>query len=315
MPDALRIVSLISSATEMLCALGWEDSLVAVSHECDYPPAVAGKPRITGSFVRSAASSGAIDEQVRELMASGYSLYGLDVEMLVALKPDLVITQAQCDVCAIRYADVVAAIAAQPLLSETQILALNPRSVDDVLEDMLRIGRATGSESAAQQVVAMLRARIDGVREKTADLPAARRPRIVCIEWTEPLMLAGNWTPQLVDWAGGINGLSVFGAHSIYNAWQEVVDFDPEVVVIMPCGFDLARSSAEAQVLPSLPQWSEVAAVRHGRVFVVDGNAYFNRSGPRLVESLEILAHLVQPEIFPRQGIAADIAAWQPLSW
>jgi iron complex transport system substrate-binding protein len=293
-----RIVSLISSATEILYLLGLGDRVVGVSHECDFPPEVATKPRLTRSLVDSIASSSAIDSQVRSLSASGAALYAIDVEQLAGLRPDLIVTQAQCDVCAVRYEDVAAAVRDTPPLRNAQILALNPRSLLDVFDDIARIGQSTASQAAAREIIGRLRARVDAVRATTVSLAPSQIPRTACLEWIDPPMLAANWTPELVQMAGGQPGLTVVGQHSIYTPWDQIVQYDPQVVVIMSCGFDLERAIVEAQELPTLPGWVALSAVRDRRVFAVDGNAYFNRSGPRLVDSLEILSHLFHPEWF-----------------
>lgn len=305
-----RIVSLISSATEILYLLGLGHRVVGVSHECDYPPEIAGQPRLTRSLVDAAASSRAIDDQVRSLSQNTSALYEIDVEQLAALAPDLIVTQAQCDVCAVRYQDVVEAVQRTPVLEGTQILALNPRSIADVLDDIHRIGQATGATARAERAIAALQERIDAVQRTVADA-AVPTPRVACLEWLDPPMLAANWMPELIGWAGGDAGTTRPGEHSSYARWEEIVGFDPEVIVIMPCGFALPRAIAEAQVLPALEGWSQLAAVRTGRVYAVDGNAYFNRSGPRLVDSLEILAHLFHPQLVPPPSIHPR--AWQRL--
>jgi iron complex transport system substrate-binding protein len=307
MATATRIVSLISSATEILYLLGLGDLVVGVSHECDFPADVARKPRLTRALVDSAATSGAIDEQVRTLAASHSALYAIDAEELAALRPDVIITQAQCDVCAVRYEDVLAAVHGSPALQGAKVLALNPASIWEVLQDVGRVAAAVGTREAIALAPALddqLRNRLRAVEAGSREL-AGDRPRVICLEWIEPPMVAGNWMPELVAMAGGGPGLSQQGVHSPYVDWPAIVNYDPQVIVIMPCGFDLERSIVEAQVLAALPGWSEMSAVRDGRVFAVDGNAYFNRSGPRLVDSVEILAHLFHPNRFaPPSGVA-----------
>jgi iron complex transport system substrate-binding protein len=294
-----RIVSLISSATEILYLLGAGDRVVGVSHECDFPSEAAGKPRLTHSLVESAAASRAIDEQVRELATTQSALYVIDVEQLDRLAPDLIITQAQCDVCAVRYEDVVSAVRDTPSLAHTQILALNPHSIGDVFDDIERVGNAIGDEINAALVKSTLTARVLRAQIKSAELPRSMIPRTACLEWIDPPMLAANWMPALIQMAGGEPGLTAGGSHSTYAHWERIVHYDPQVIVIMPCGFDLERAIVEAQVLPGVPGWRQLSAVREHRVFAADGNAYFNRSGPRLVDSIEILAHLFHPDLFP----------------
>ena len=304
----MRIVSLISSGTEILFAIGLGREVVAVSHECDYPPAARELPQATRSLVDSSCASGQIDEQVKSLSASGAALYGLDIELICRLRPDLIVTQAQCDVCAVRYADVLDLVAGSPALAATQVVALNPQSLDEALADVLRVGKACGAAAAARAYVASLVARVGRI----ALAGVAERPRVVCIEWTDPLMTAGNWTPQLVELAGGQCGLAKAGEHSGYVQWSAIALHDPQVLIVAPCGFDLARSLLEAARLRGLSGWHDLSAVRAGRVYVIDGNAYLNRSGPRLVDSLEILGHLIQPERFPSPaGELAEGAAWR----
>jgi iron complex transport system substrate-binding protein len=294
---AMRIVSLISSATEILFELGLGDQVVAVSHECDYPPAANSRMRVTRSNIDSNQSSDSIDAQVKQLTHAGAALYELDAQSIGQLQPDLIVTQSQCDVCAVRYDDVVSLVATNPQLRKTSILALNPMSLNDVLADILRIGSATDTVARAEKFVDSLQTRITAISDRTATIPQNQRPRTVCIEWTEPLMLAANWTPELMELAGGRNDLSKAGEHSGYSSWSEVLHYDPEVVIVSPCGFDLNRSIQDAETLSHLDGWRSLSAVRTGRVFAVDGNAYLNRSGPRLVESLEILACLIQPSL------------------
>ena len=296
MADVPRIVSLISSATEILYLLGLGDQVVGISHECDYPSEVTTKPRLTRAHIDASDASHGIDEQVRAMTAANLPLYAIDVEGIAALRPQLIVTQAQCDVCAVRYEDVVSAVRDHPALRGTQVLALNPMSLCDVLDDIQRVGRAAGVTHTAQAVVQRLQARIDAVRSVTSRLPAGEVPRTACLEWIDPPMLAANWTPEIVELAGGQPGLTVGGRHSTYADWHEIVRYDPQAVVVMPCGFDLPRAIAEARHLPLRDGWSQLSAVRDLRVWAVDGNAYFNRSGPRLVESLEILAHLLHPQ-------------------
>jgi iron complex transport system substrate-binding protein len=298
METPTRIVSLISSATEILYLLGLGDRVVGVSHECDYPSQVLLKPRLTRSLVDAASSSRAIDTSVRSLWSSQSALYTIDAEQLASLAPDLIITQAQCDVCAVRYEDVVSAVRGMANLEHAHVLALNPQSLDDVFDDILRIGQAAGAADAARDVRARLEARVHAVRTKAARAPRSDIPRVVCLEWIDPPMVAANWTPGLVECAGGRPGLTVGGQHSTYADWDQIVAYDPRVILIMPCGFDLERTIVEAQVLPHQRRWAQLSAVRDRRVFAIDGNAYFNRSGPRLVDSLEILGHLFHPRIF-----------------
>ncbi len=298
MTQPARIASLLASGTEILYGLGLGPRVVAVSHECDFPPEVSGKPRATFAHVDSAQSSRTIDDQVKHLASQGAALYEIDEELLVRLQPDLIVTQAQCDVCAVRYDDVIGLVNAHDELQATQVVALNPQTLEDIFADITRVGDAAGVGPAAQQFVASLRARVASVQAKSAQLTDDVRPRVVCIEWIEPLMLGANWMPGLVRLAGGRYDLVQHEGHSTYGQWADVRRYDPEVIIVMPCGFDLTRTITESNVLAKLDGWQDLAAVKADAVFAVDGNAYFNRSGPRMVDSLEILAHLIHPSRF-----------------
>lgn len=293
---ARRIATLLASGTEIVYALGLGERIVAVSHECDYPAQVRDKPRVTSTAVRVAASSAEIDAQVQEHTAQGRALYDIDAARLAELAPDLIVTQAQCDVCAVRYADVVEAVRRAPQLAQTRVVALNPMTLGGILDDVRAVGAAAGVPDAAERVMGELQARIDAVAAATRGLRAEDRPRVVCLEWIEPPMVAANWMPELLDLAGAAPGMTVAGRHSTYTDWADLRRYDPEVLIVMPCGFDLERTMIEFPRLREFDGWSELSAVRSGRVWAVDGNAYFNRSGPRMVDSLEILAHLVHPQ-------------------
>jgi iron complex transport system substrate-binding protein len=299
-----RIVSLLASATEILYGLGLGQHVVGVSHECDYPPEAKAKPRVTRTLVDADAPSGEIDRQVKAMAAQQTALYAIDLPRLAELRPELIVTQAQCDVCAVRYADVLDAVHEVPELAGTRVVALNPASLEDVFADILRVGDAAYCRDAAEQYVQSLRSRVAAVQEKTASLPLEAWPRVVALEWLDPLMAAGNWMPGMIELAGGVNCLSRPGQHSPYVDGSAVVAEEPDVLILMPCGFDLPRTLKEARLLCELPGWRGLTARRNGNLYAVDGNAYFNRSGPRMVDSLEILAHLLHPEIFasPRCG-------------
>lgn len=303
-PSPQRIASLLASSTEMLYALGLGDRVVAISHECDFPPAATPRPRVTRARISNVLSSRAIDDAVRETFGAGGSLYEIDGEQLARLRPDLIVTQAQCDVCAVRYADVVDLVENDPRLRGTPIVALNPATFGEILSDIQRVADAAGASSAGGELVQQLEQRVKAIRTQSAQLRADQRPRVVCIEWLEPLMVAANWMPELVELAGGDYRLARAGVHSVYSRWEDVCAYDPQVLAVMPCGFDLARTREEAPLLRDLPGWNRLAAVQEGRVFLLDGNAYFNRSGPRMVESLEILAHLLHPDLFPQPRLA-----------
>jgi iron complex transport system substrate-binding protein len=312
---SIHIASLLSSATEMLCGLGLERNLVAISHECDYPASILHLPRATHTRIDPTISSQEIDDHVRASLAAGEPLYDVDEELLTRLKPDLIVTQAQCDVCAVRLSDVEAVVARMPEGNRPRIVSLNPSSLDDVLREIELLGSAAGVPQATAEYLTQLRARIECVRGSAAAIVGENRPRrVVLIEWIEPLMLSGNWLPEMLELAGGEHALTTAGAHSSYVAWANVVKYDPEVVIVAPCGFGLQRTLEEVSLLTKLPGWDELAASRAGRVYALDGNAYLNRSGPRLVDSLEILAHLIYPEQIPVPACVANRSQlWQRL--
>jgi iron complex transport system substrate-binding protein len=314
MASALRIASLLSSATEMLFGLGLGDRVVAVSHECDFPAAAAAKPRVTFSCIDAAANSLAIDRQVRALVERGEPLYGVDADLLESLTPDLIVTQAQCDVCAVRYEDVLRAVGESTILRGRPVLPLNPMSLADVLADIGRVASAAGVPDAGLNYTDQLSERVAAVRRRSEQISPGQWPRVACIEWIDPPFLAANWMPELIGWAGGDDGgLSRPGEHSTVARWDDLLAFDPQVIVVMPCGFDLPRCIAEIGQLTTLPGWNDLAAVRAGRVYAADGNAYFNRSGPRLVESLEILAHLFHPGLHPPPLGLDRAITWQAI--
>ncbi len=312
-----RIASLLASATEILYGLGLGEKVVAVSHECDFPPEVAGKPRVTYTHIAAEVSSVEIDRQVTQRTAAGAPIYHVDAERLASLRPDLIVTQAQCEVCAVSHDDVLRAAQSHDALKNTVVVALNATTLDEIFEDIIRVGDAAGCSGEAQAYVTDLRKRVEVVRGKAASAAATHRPRVVCVEWIDPVMVAANWMPELIDIAGGQSGLTSSGARSRYTSWDDVIAYDPEVIVVMPCGFDLTRTFDEARDLPKLRNWSNLTAVRTERVYAVDGSAYFNRSGPRIIDSLEILTELIHPTVIgdaerSRAGIVAKLTGAAP---
>lgn len=287
------IASLLASGTEIVAALGHASQLVAVSHECDYPPEIAALPRVTSAAVAADRSSAQIDSQVREAAAAGQPLYQVDWATLARLRPEVLVTQAHCEVCAVNYHDVCRQVAEVPELRGARIVALQPDTLAAVFDDVARLAEAIGDPQRGRQLIEQLRFRIETVRASTRLAP---RPRVVCLEWVDPQMVAANWMPELIELAGATNTLTRAGERTVYSRWEDVVAFDPEVLVVAPCGFDLERAWGELAILERLPGWNQLAAVRGGRVWAADGNAYFNRSGPRLIDSLEILAWLVHPD-------------------
>ena len=292
MADA-RIVSLIASATEIVAALGFEEQLVGRSHECDFPPGVERLPACSSSKVDAGATSRRIDGQVRALVADALSVYRVDPAQLDRLAPTHIITQTQCEVCAVSLADVERALL-QLVHSRPQVVSLEPMDLGDVWRDIRAVAASLGAPDRGRRLVDALTARLDTIRARTEVL--AERPVIACLEWIDPLMHAENWVPELVRIAGGTIMIGEPGRHSGYFPMDELVRRDPDVIAIMPCGFDIERSLREMPPLATHPDWPRLSAVRAGRVYVTDGNQYFNRPGPRLVESAEILAELLHPE-------------------
>lgn len=296
----MRIVSLLPSTTEIAFALGLGDQLVAVTHECDFPPEARERPVVTGSALDlSSASSEEIDAAVLGQLRDRLSLYHLDDALLDRLRPDLILTQALCDVCAVGFGSVERAVA--EVVSAPRIISLEPTSLEGVFGTILAVGNATGYREQALVLVAGLRARVERVRETAASAPY--RPRVACLAWYDPPFGSGYWLPELIEIAGGKAGLGRFGEPAKRIKWGDMIAFAPEVIVLTPCGFDLNRAVSEAQaILPHRPGWSALPAVRAGRVYAVDGHSYMSRPGPRIVDSLELLASLIHPDLFAGWG-------------
>lgn len=289
----LRIVSLLPSATEIIDCLGLTEFLVGRSHECDYPPQVKALPICTVARLDSSKKSGEIDADVQTLVQEALSIYKIKTEVLEQLQPTHIVTQDQCDVCAVNFVLVEKAIASL-INSYPQVISLQPNFLNEVWEDIERVAQTLGVE--AQPVLTKLQDRIKAIANKVKD--KSEKPTVIALEWTEPLMGAGNWIPELIEIAGGQSLFGVKGEHSPYLFWESLIDLDPEIIVIMPCGFDIERTERESQVLTQHPDWKSLKAVKNNKVFIVDGNAYFNRSGPRLVDSAEILAEIFHPSLF-----------------
>ncbi|MCZ6625119.1 MAG: cobalamin-binding protein [Deltaproteobacteria bacterium] len=291
----MRICSLLPSATEIAFALGLGDSIVGVTHECDYPPEATKIPSVVKSAIDpDKTSSGEIDRIVGEHLQTKKSIYEIDLPRFKAADPDLILTQELCDVCAVDYQEVLKA--ARTLQKEPRIVSLAPSLLFDVLRDIERVGQATGRSSDAEDFVIILKGRIERVRELAHQ--SIQRPRVVCLEWLEPIYSPGHWVPEMVELAAGREMLGKKGEPSMKSDWESVLQFAPEVIVLMPCGFNIERILKEVHLLYQLPGWDELPAVKENRVFAVNGHAYFNRSGPRLVDGLEILGQIIHPEIF-----------------
>ena len=290
----LRIVSLIPSATEILAALELTDAIVGRSHECDYPPEIKERPVCTQARLNSNAPSAKIHNDVNDLLQSALSIYQIKTDVLEQLQPTHILTQDQCDVCAVSLKDVEEAVATLTNI-EPKIISLQPNVLADVWTDIERVAEATGVES--QRLVEDLKIRVKICEQKTQALSVTERPTVACIEWIDPLMAAANWIPELVTLAGGQPLFSALGQPSPKLTWETLVATNPSVIIFMPCGFDLNRTRQEVS-LTQRPEWQNLRAVQSGRVYITDGNSYFNRPGPRLVDSQEILAEILHPEIF-----------------
>lgn len=290
-----RIVSLIASATEIVCALGYESQLVGRSHECDFPPAVSRLPVCTEPKLNAEVTSAEIDSQVKRILIDALSVYHVDAEKLRALRPDVVITQSQCEVCAVSLKDVERALCTW-MDSRPQIVSLEPNALADVWRDISRVAEALGEPARGDKLITRLQQRISAVSERASTL--LQGPTVACIEWIEPLMAAGNWMPELVEMAGGVNLFGTAGKHSPWMTWEQLQEKDPEMIIVLPCGFDITRSRQEMPALTRRSGWTELRAVHGNSVYLTDGNQYFNRPGPRLADSLEILAEILHPEIF-----------------
>jgi iron complex transport system substrate-binding protein len=291
-----RIASLLPSATEIVCAVGAQADLVGVSHECDFPPGVEMHPVLTRARLRPLRSSRDIDADVRAVLHDALAVYEVELDRLRGARPDVIVTQDLCDVCAVSLDDVRAAVARLGL-DGVQIVNLRPTRLDDIWSDIERVAGALDRAGEGARVVATLRDRLAAIHER-ATRPATR-PTVLAVEWLDPVMIGGMWMPELIELAGGRPLVTKAGEHAPTLAIDALRALDPDVVLVKPCGFSLDRTLEEARTLTATLPWSDWRAVREGRVYVADGNAYFNRPGPRIVESLEILAACVHPETFP----------------
>jgi len=302
-----RIVSLIASATEIVCALGCERDLVGISHECDFPKSVTRLPRCTRPRFDIHGSSLEIDQRVREVLRQSLSVYEVDTELLRTLRPDVIVTQIRCEVCAVSRKDVEQALVGW-LESRPTVVSLAPNALADVWQDIQQVADALHAPERGQALVRQLQQSMAEIADLARLQPY--RPTLACVEWIEPLMMAGNWMPELVEMAGGVPLFGAAGQHSPRLTWDELRSADPDVIAVMPCGWDIAKARQEMAVLTGQPGWAQLRAVRGGHVFLTDGNQFFNRPGPRLLESLEILAELLHPETF---ALGHRGTGWVPL--
>ena len=299
----MRICSLLPGATEIAYLLGLGDQIVGVTHECDYPADAKQKPVVVRSSIDAhRMSSQEIDRKVAELLQAGKGIYTLDERGFMAAAPDVILTQGLCEVCALDYDDVVKA--AQQLPRMPSIVSLNPHSLAEMLDDIKRVAAATQTEATATALVRDFQERIDRVAMAEPDY----RPRVVCLEWFEPLYVAGHWVPEMVALAGGFDVLGRKAEPSHKVEWPSVVDAKPDIILLMPCGFDARRAAKDSTPLRSLEGWNELPAVKTGNVYALNGNAYFSRPGPRLINGLEILARIIHPEQIT-ETLSAAVAA------
>lgn len=290
-----RIISLLPAATEMICALGLEHQLVGRSHECDYPSSIVNLPVCSSAKFISGSNSAEIDKQVKEILSDSLSIYEVDSALIKQLSPDIIITQAQCEVCAVSLNDV--ELALKDLLEkECRIISLEPHGLNDIYREIQLLADQLGVPEAGVELLELSEERINIIRHKLKFI--SERPSVACVEWLSPLMIAGNWTPEIVEIAGGNPVLTIVGKHSSYINFEEIVKANPDILVIMPCGFSIQRTLQEINLLIDLPGWSDLKAVQNQKIFVVDGNQYFNRSGPRITDSIEIMAEIINPKQF-----------------
>ncbi len=293
--SSLKIISLLPAATEIVCALGFEKNLVGRSHECDFPPSVKQLPVCSEANFPDNLNSLAIDKKVKQLLNDALSVYTVNREKIKQLAPDVVITQAQCEVCAVSLKEVEDALE-NYLDKQARIISLQPNSLADVFGNIIEVATALNAREKGENLIEELQERVDIVRHKLKFIES--RPTVACVEWLEPMMVSGNWVPELVNIAGGTSILAEAGKHSPFIQWIDIRLQDPEIIIVMPCGFSIERTLKEMDLLLQLPGLAELQAVKNDRLYIADGNQYFNRSGPRLVDSIEILAEIINPKQF-----------------
>jgi iron complex transport system substrate-binding protein len=290
-----KIISLLPAATEIICALGLEQQLIGRSHECDYPESIKGLPVCSSAKFLPGSDSAEIDRQVKEILSDSLSIYTIDTELIKALAPDVIITQAQCEVCAVSLKDV--EFAMNDLLEkDCQVISLEPHGLSDIYQDIRNLADQLGVGAAGADLIELSEERIEIIRHKLKFI--TEKPKVACIEWLSPLMIAGNWTPEIIEIAGGIPVLAEKGKHSGYVSFEDIENENPDIIVLMPCGFSVERTLKEIDLLLELPGWRQLKAVQENRIYIADGNQYFNRSGPRITDSIEIMAEIINPKQF-----------------
>jgi len=291
----IKIISLLPAATEIICALGLERLLIGRSHECDYPESVKSLPVCSSAKFLPGINSVEIDRQVKEILSDSLSIYSVDKELIKSLEPDFVITQAQCEVCAVSLKDV--ELAMEDLLEKNcRIISLDPHGLSDIYRDIQQLADQLGVEAAGAELLELSEERINIIRHKLKFI--VEKPKLACIEWLSPMMIAGNWTPEIIEIAGGIPVLAEKGKHSGYINFENLQNENPDIIVLIPCGFSIQRTLMEINLMLELPGWKELKAVQENRIYIADGNQYFNRSGPRITDSIEIMAEIINPKQF-----------------
>ena len=293
-----RIVSLLPSCTEIICKLGYTKHLVGISHECDYPNSISGLPVLTKARLSPEGTSIEINQSVTDLLQRGLSVYDVDASLLKSLSPEIIVTQAQCEACAVSL-DQVQDIVSNWTLNQTEIISLEPNTLNEVWLSFDIIAKTMGAPESSSILKSEINERFKLLKDKLKG--TEQKPTVLCIEWIEPIMVAANWVPELVGLAGGRNVMSVSGADSNFCSWDEIKQTNPEIIIMMPCGFRIKRTLEDIHYLQNRKGWQELKAVKENKVFVVDGNQYFNRPGPRLVDSAEILAEVIHPEYLERK--------------
>lgn len=299
----MKIVSLLPSSTEIVCALGLQDSLVGRSHECDYPADVTALPILTAPKFNPDGRSYEINERVKAILQEAASVYRVDADLLKNLSPDYVVTQSQCDVCAVSF-DEVQRVVCDYLDTDAHVISLEPNALDDVFADIQRVADALSIPEKGKDLIASMQNRIDAIADKVSSLD---KPTMASIEWIDPLMAGGNWMPTLVEKAGGIELFGKANEHSHWITWDDLKEADPDILVMMPCGYNIDKTLSEMPALSNRPDWQTLRAVQNNQVYITDGNQYFNRPGPRLVESVEILAEILHPAHF---GSGHQYSGW-----
>ncbi|MDZ7719097.1 MAG: cobalamin-binding protein [Balneolaceae bacterium] len=290
----MRILSLLPSATEIICKLGFEDQLVGRSHECDYPKSITELPVLTNSTVKNTGKSIEIDKNIKSLLENGLSIFSVKADLLAEINPDIVFTQDHCEVCAVSLKDVKSAVR-EHCGKGTEVVSLSPTNLDEIAQSIYKIGQVLQAEEKAKQLVSQLKLRMDIIRNTVIGEPVKR---VVCLEWIDPLMTGGNWIPELLEIVGAEYLLSEPGKHSPWIQWEDLLNENPDVILIMPCGYNIEQTTNEMHLLTQNEDWNTLKAVQSNEVYILDGNRYFNRPGPSIFDSTRILAEILHPHLF-----------------